>query len=102
MIMFGEKEVAEGRGDDRGLFYDRMTCPKYLLEIANADHFTFSGGVKSEYPSIDEYLADDPRRAAISRYTLAFFEYYLKNDPTAARQLAIQGSSIGGYIKNTP
>jgi predicted dienelactone hydrolase len=102
MIMFGEKEVAEGRGDDRGLFYDRMTCPKYLLEIANADHFTFSGGVKSEYPSIDEYLADDPRRAAISRYTLAFFEYYLKNDATAARQLAIQGSSIGGYIKNTP
>jgi predicted dienelactone hydrolase len=102
MMMFGEKEVGEGRGDDRGLFYDRMTCPKYLLEIADADHFTFSGGVKEEYPTINEYLREDGRRAAITRYTVAFFKHYFGNDPAAAEQLNIRGSGIAGYIKNAP
>lgn len=98
MLMFGSTEVKQGRGDDRTNFYDNLHPPKYMLEIADAVHITFSGGVRREHVSLEGYLTEDANRAAITRYAIAFMGYYLKNDPEAHQQLLIRGSGVSNYI----
>jgi predicted dienelactone hydrolase len=97
MIMFGSTEVEQGRGDDRTWFYNRLPGPKYMVEIQDAIHTTFSGGIKEDHPDIAGYLAE-ANRAAITRYAIAFMAYYLKGDTQAHEQLKVRGSAISNYI----
>jgi predicted dienelactone hydrolase len=97
MIMYGSTEVEQGRGDDRTWFYNRLPGPKYMVEIQDAIHTTFSGGIKEEHPDIGGYLAE-PNRAAITRYAIAFMAYHLKGDAQAHEQLKVRGSAISNYI----
>jgi predicted dienelactone hydrolase len=98
MMMFGSTEVRQGRGDDRKYFYDHLSGPKYMVEIENADHTTFSGGIRKEYPTLEGYLAKDANRAAIARYAVAFMSYSLKGDAEAHKQLKIRGNGVSNYI----
>lgn len=97
MMMFGSTEVEQGRGDDRTLFYDRLSGPKYMVEIQDAIHTTFSGGVKEDHPDVAGYLAE-ANRAAIARYAIAFMGFYLKGDAQAHEQLKVRGSGVSNYI----
>jgi hypothetical protein len=97
MIMYGSTEVEQGRGDDRTWFYNRLPGPKYMVEIQDAIHTTFSGGIKEEHPDVAGYLAE-PNRAAITRYAIAFMAYHLKGDAQAHEQLKVRGSAISNYI----
>jgi predicted dienelactone hydrolase len=97
MLMYGSKEVQQGRGDDRTFFYDRVGGPKYMVEIKDAEHTTFSGGIREEHPNLQGYL-DDANRAAIARYAIAFMSYCLKGDATAHDQLKIRGDAVSNYI----
>jgi predicted dienelactone hydrolase len=86
MLVYGTTEVSQGRGDDRGLLYDRMTgSPVYLLGIEDADHFTFAVGGERGYATVAGYLERDPRRARIVRYAEEFFDWYL-NQRQEAKQ----------------
>jgi predicted dienelactone hydrolase len=97
MMMFGSTEVKQGRGDDRSNFYDHLQPPKYMIEIDGADHTSFSGGVRKEYPTIDGYLKDSSR-AAITRYAIAFMAYYLEGDAAAHKQLQMRGAGVSNYL----
>lgn len=99
MFVFGGEEPKAGRMSDRELLYDRANPPKFLVEIKGADHFTFSGGIRKEFHNISEYVAKDPRRAAIVEYTVAFFKYYLKKDKAARKQLDSKTDALGIYLK---
>jgi predicted dienelactone hydrolase len=99
MFMYGEKE-ARRRGENDRQLYDWVNAPKFLLQIKGAGHLTFSGGVREEFSSISEYRLKDPIRAAIVDYTVAFFEYYLKNDNEARKQLDIQSKALVLYRKD--
>jgi predicted dienelactone hydrolase len=97
MIMFGSTEVEQGRGDDRTFFYDRLPGPKYMVEIQDAVHTTFS--IKEEHPDVAGYLGE-ANRAAITRYAVAFMAYYLKGDAQAHEQLKVRGSGVSNYISS--
>lgn len=97
MMMFGSIEVKQGRGDDRKHYYDHLGGPKYMVEIADAVHTTFSGGIRYEHPTVQGYL-DDVNRAAITRYAIAMMGYYLKGDARAKAQLQIRGSGVSHYL----
>lgn len=97
MIMFGSTEVEQGRGDDRTSFYNHLPGPKYMVEIQDAIHTTFSGGIKEEHPDVAGYLAE-ANRAAITRYAIAFMAWHLKGDAQAHEQLKVKGSAISNYI----
>ena len=71
--------------------------PKYMVEIQDAIHTTFSGGVKEDHPDVAGYLAE-ANRAAITRYAIAFMGYYLKDDAQAHEQLKVRGSGVSNYI----
>ena len=98
MMMFGAVEVDQGRDDDRTHFYDHLGGAKYMLEIADADHITFSAGIRTEYRTIADYLARDANRAAIARYAIAFMRYYLQGDSIAHDQLRMRGSAVTNYL----
>lgn len=97
MIMFGSTEVEQGRGDDRTFFYDRLPGPKYMVEIQDAIHTTFSGGLKEDHPDVAGYLGE-ANRAAITRYAIAFMGFYLKGDAQDHEQLKVRGSGVSNYI----
>ena len=97
MLMFGSTEVKQGRGDDRKYFYNHLSGPKYMVEIEDAVHTTFSGGIRKEHADLEGYLRD-VNRAAIVRYALAFMRYHLKGDEAAHQQLKIRGSGVTNYI----
>jgi len=99
MIQFGEKEVAF-KGNDRENIYNLLRCPKYMLAIAGGGHGSFSGGLRKEYATLAEYTQKDTARAAVARYVVAFFGYYLRGDKMAAKQLAVRGDHISGYISS--
>jgi predicted dienelactone hydrolase len=100
MFMYGSEEPRVGRGDDKTLLYDRANPPRFLLEIQGTDHLAFSGGIREEYDSIEDYVMKDPRRAAMVLYSTAFLDFFLKGDTTAKKQLEAQTDSVSSYWKD--
>jgi len=80
LFEYGERETALGRRDDKTLLYDFAAAPKMLISIKDADHLSFSGGIKGEHKLSSEYLDADPIRKTISETTLDFFDGFLKNE----------------------
>ncbi|MEM9445741.1 MAG: dienelactone hydrolase family protein [Verrucomicrobiota bacterium] len=99
MFMYGESEVKQGRGSDREHFYNPTNSSKYLVGIRDAGHLTFAGGGKKAPPHVNSFLKNDPARTAITRYTVAFMQYYFGKDEPAQQQLAIKGNYVTEYIK---
>lgn len=94
LFMYGGEEPGVGRASDKQLLYDRATSTKYLIAIRGADHATFSGGIREEYPTVTGYLQRDSKRAAIVRYTEAFLKRYIMNDLSADSILQARDSSL--------
>ncbi len=90
---YGELEPSAGRLDDKTLLFERANSPKALVCIENADHLSFSGGVKGEHRLSSEYIDKDAARRAISETTLDFFDAFLKGD--AAKKNALSGKRAG-------
>lgn len=99
MAMAGDTDK-ESVGVDapRKLLYERASVPKYYLVVKNATHFTFSN---QEYQGLPLYqtVEQNPQTNVISRYGLAFFQKYLKNDPSADTQLATTDPNLVYYSK---
>lgn len=55
-------------------FYDGAPPPKFLLTLIGAGH-------------LPPYTSGQPQLAIVERVTIAFFDRYLKHDPTAARRM---------------
>jgi hypothetical protein len=73
-----------------------------LLEIEGGDHFTFSGGIRDEFPEVKDYLARDSRRATVVRYTEAFFDRYLRADAGALDSLRAGGAGVSTIASDLP
>lgn len=95
MFMYGEKEVSLGRSGDKQFFFDRANAPKYMMEIAGADHLSF--GRDKQLATISDHLTKDPSRAGIARYLFAFMDLYLKSDAAAKEQLKQKGEGVRAY-----
>lgn len=100
MFMYGKKEPSAGRPSDKTFLYDLANQPKFLLSINGADHFTFSGGVRKEFETIDDFLRLDSRRAIITCYTRYFFDYYLKGEKEAKASLTKSIKGVDRYLKD--
>lgn len=77
LFEYGEQEPAKGRQDDKTFLFDKAKSPKMLLSIKDADHLSFSGGVKGEHKTVNEYLNADVPRKTISETTLDFFNAFI-------------------------
>jgi predicted dienelactone hydrolase len=94
LFEYGELEPSLGRRDDKSLLFEPANSPKMLLAIKNADHLSFSGGVKGEHKLSAEYLEQDPPRKTISETTLDFFDGFLKNDKKKLERLETRTDGI--------
>ena len=99
MFMYGEKESKNRDMNDKKL-YDKVNAPKFLLEIKGASHLTFSGGIRKEFSMISEYRLQDPKRATIVNYCVAFLDYYIKDDKGAKKQLEVKSNGLVSYLKD--
>ena len=70
------------------------------MSVDGADHFTFSGGVRKEFETIDDFLRLDWRRAIITYYTRYFFDYYLKGEEEAKAPLTRSIKGVDRYLKD--
>ncbi len=94
LFEYGDQEPASGRQDDKKFLFDKASTPKILFSIKNADHLSFSGGVKGEHKTASEYLDQDPPRKAISETTLDFFDAYLKGNESSKAKLRTRSDGI--------
>ncbi|ADJ25613.1 Platelet-activating factor acetylhydrolase plasma/intracellular isoform II [Dehalogenimonas lykanthroporepellens BL-DC-9] len=87
MSMRGELDILLNRPEDNFWYLNDGVNPPYFdLVLRNADHFTFSetDGGKGWVPAA---IAEDKRLAVIIDYSLAFFDYYLKDNSEAVTTL---------------
>lgn len=94
LFEYGDQEPALGRRDDKALLFEPANAPKMLLSIKNADHLSFSGGIKGEHKSSTEYLNDDVPRKTISETTLDFFDGFLKSNESKLERLKARTEGI--------
>jgi len=87
LFEYGDKEPASGRQDDKKFLFEKAKAPKMLIAIKDADHLSFSGGVKGEHKLASEYLNQDLPRKTIAETTLDFFNAFLKDDAASKTKL---------------
>ncbi|VAX17845.1 hypothetical protein MNBD_NITROSPINAE04-2686 [hydrothermal vent metagenome] len=100
MFMYGQKEPLVGRPSDKEFLFDLANQPRFLLSVEDADHFTFSGGVRKEFETIDDFLRLDRRRAVLTYYIRYFFDYYLKGQQEAKAPLTRNIRGVDRYLKD--
>jgi predicted dienelactone hydrolase len=95
LLMYGTTEVAQGRGNDRTILFDRLQKgPVFMAPIQGADHLTFAAGGRQEYKTVAEFLEQDARRKAIVQYTTSFLDAAVKQDPAAGQFLLRERSGV--------
>ena len=86
MLMVGDRDppAINPTVPRRGV-YDRVNPPKYYLVLRYANHFSFGNPPAARARRATRPIARVPRlqRRAICSRGLAFFQKYLKNDPSA-------------------
>lgn len=87
LFEYGERETADGRGNDKKWLYDKANEPKVLFCIKDANHLSFSGGIKGEFKNARDYLELDSIRKTITETTVDFFDAFLKGDEGARYRL---------------
>ncbi len=87
LFEYGDQEPAKGRKDDKAFLFDKAKSPKMLISIKDADHLSFSGGVKGEHKTVNEYLNADVPRKTISETTLDFFNAFVNGDESSKDKL---------------
>ena len=80
MFVHATADEINGYGASTSMF-DRAQSPKYLLTIEGGSHL--------------EPYVDPPWEPQVAAATVAFFDQYLKGDPSAAARLATVGSQPG-------
>jgi len=80
MFVHATADEVNGYGASTSM-YDRAQSPKYLLTIEGGSHL--------------EPYVDPPWVAQVASATVAFFDQYLKGDPSAAQRLATVGNQPG-------
>jgi predicted dienelactone hydrolase len=87
MSMRGELDILLNRPEDNFWYLNDDVNPPYFdLVLKNADHFTFSE-TDSGKGWVPAAIAEDKRLAVIIDYSLAFFDYYLKDNSEAVTTL---------------
>lgn len=101
MSMKGELDLLLNRPEDNFWYLnDGVNPPYYDLIVTNADHFTFSekdGG----FGWVPAAIAEDARLGVIVDYSLAFFDFYLKNDRSAEAILRQTSPALASYTFET-
>lgn len=98
LFEYGDQEPAKGRQDDKTFLFDKAKSPKMLISIKDADHLSFSGGVKGEHKSVGEYLHNDTPRKTISETTLDFFNAFIKGDEGSKTKLKSRTEGVASSV----
>lgn len=100
LFEYGEQETADGRGSDKEWLYDKANEPKVLFCIKDANHLSFSGGIKGEYKTTTEYLEKDGARKTIADSTVDFFDAFIKGDEFARNRLLKPDAGVSRSFQN--
>jgi predicted dienelactone hydrolase len=88
MTMTGEYDVLITQPDSSWWYHrDLLTVPNYYLVLKDAHHFTFSSAACDNYSTVQQCQYGNQQVNTIECYSLAFFNYYLKNDSTMLAKL---------------
>ncbi len=101
-LMVGDHdEPSLGPNLPRSLIYDDASGPKYSFVLKDADHFSFTNSVAGADPL---YLAteNNPQANVICRYSLAFFQRYLRRETDANTQLVAPDPEWASYSAVIP
>lgn len=94
LFEYGDQEPKHGRKDDKALLFDAANAPKFLLAVRDADHLSFSGGIKGEHKLSQEYLEKDEPRKTVAETTLDFFDAFLKDDKEKLQRLKTRTDGV--------
>jgi|AGTN01.1.fsa_nt_gi Predicted dienelactone hydrolase len=97
LFEYGERETADGRGNDKKWLYDKANEPKVLFCIKDANHLSFSGGIKGEFKNAKDYLELDSARKTITETTVDFFDAFLKGDEAALNRLRKPDAGVSSF-----
>lgn len=75
--------------------YARTPAPKYFVKLDGGTHFEWTNLSCLDQQDVATCLKSRPNAAAISRYTIAFFDRHLKGKPSAL--LASKGGGLADY-----
>lgn len=81
MMLYGEEERTDSRGGEsmaalQDKLYRNLPAPRYLLEVAGADHLSFNDGFSDRLAS--RWLSGTPdEHDVIRRYAMAFLERHV-------------------------
>jgi predicted dienelactone hydrolase len=108
MFMFGEAETARWRAlflndkmADTRRAYDHCAPPKYMIEIKEANHFSFCQATfDSRWPGLGKKAK--PIADVINTYSLAFLRRWLLGDSQADAALNARSPSFVLYEKQVP
>ena len=76
--------------------YERLPQPKYLLVLEGANHFSWTNLVCEGRPAQEAVRVGSPE--LIVRYTIAFFDRYLRNNKAADAVLREKDRALNGYV----
>jgi len=101
-FIFGSSEIEpsgqQPKRRDQSLFFDSAKKQKYLTEIINTSHFSFSTGVRHQYESIAEYLSNDPARLVTAQLLTDFFMAHLTGNATSLQALQKKRAGVADYL----
>ncbi|MBX9669917.1 MAG: hypothetical protein K2X93_20005 [Candidatus Obscuribacterales bacterium] len=98
LFEYGELEPGLGRQNDETFLFAKANRPKMLICIKNADHLSFSGGVRGEFQKATDYVEKDPVRRTIAETTQTFLDVFVKNDRSKLSQLRSQKDGIASLL----
>ncbi len=78
--------------------YAELNPPKFFLNIKYAGHMAWANIVCLTSPTISDCLQSNKRAGAIDFYGIAFFDKYLKNDPSADQRIKEKKDILEAYV----
>lgn len=97
MVMRGDYDLMITSAEDNlWVTAEGLKPPEFFLVVSQSHHFTFS---QSPYSISDPspHINHDARLEVIMLYSLAFMDYYLKNDANALKVLEQQDPMLAQY-----
>lgn len=96
MVMGGSNDILTPFASEQKAVFVHLNHPKYLLEISQAGHMTFSDMACRFLSALIDCQNGDRKRRIIVEHEIAFFDYYLKDNPL--RESLLQSIETEDYV----
>ena len=107
MYFFGEREREQKRGEKSMAqlaekIFQNLSPPKFLLEVKNANHFTFNSSLSDRFFARVFLCGSEEQFELLNRYSIAFLEKFVVGNHHAGSILERQDPLLISFRKVLP